>query len=107
MTERTKALNVSKEVREIVYARDSFGYPPFPCCPTCGEPGRHDIAHYIAKSQGGLGIPENLINLCRKCHGLFDHGRPKEREEKKVKIVNYLKSQYPNWTESELKNRKD
>jgi 5-methylcytosine-specific restriction endonuclease McrA len=105
MTKRTKALNATPKVRELVYERDS--YDGYPYCPICGKPGRHDIAHYIAKSQSGLAVPKNLINLCRECHELFDHGRPEERRVKKAKIATYLQSIYPNWNESELKYRKD
>jgi 5-methylcytosine-specific restriction endonuclease McrA len=102
MTKRTKALDVSKAVREEVYARDSFGSPPFPCCVTCGRPGRHDASHYIKRSQGGLGVPENLINQCRDCHTEMEQGN----KELLSRAKRHLMHHYPDWSEDILKYRK-
>jgi len=98
---RTRALNVSPAVRKAVYERDSW--EGFPCCVTCGKPGRHSIAHFIAKSQGGLAIAENLVNLCHEpCHSTFDHGGPGERQEMEWFIEEYLMKIYPDWDRSKL-----
>ena len=37
-------------------------------CERCGEPGRLDKAHRIARSQGGRWDPVNILDMCRDCH---------------------------------------
>jgi len=98
MNQRTKELRPTPEVAEEVYGRDSWdGYP---CCCTCGKSGRHDLAHYVPKAQGGLGIPENLINCCRDCHERLDHSG--DRQELLGRVREYLQGKYEDWDESEL-----
>ena len=94
MHKRTKALSISPKVKEAVYERDGG------CCVWCGSPEGQPNAHYIPRSQGGLGIEENILTLCWKCHLQFDQTteRPKMREY----LKEYLKSKYPEWDESEL-----
>lgn len=98
MNKRTKSLRVSAAVRKAVLERDSFeGYP---CCINCGEPGAHDMAHLIPRSLGGLGIPENIVNLCqKKCHHNFD--RTSERENILLWLEMYMREKYENWDEIE------
>ena len=95
---RTRELDVSPKVRAIVYERDSFGYPPFPCCVTCGKTGKQTMSHFIKRSQGGLGIEENLINQCIECHQKMEMGDKdllRQTEE-------YLQEKYPDWEKSKL-----
>lgn len=94
MHKRTKALSISPKVKKAVYERDGG------CCVWCGSLEGQPNAHYIPRSQGGLGIEENILTLCWKCHLQFDQTteRPKMREYFKE----YLKSKYPEWDESEL-----
>ena len=47
-------------------------------CELCGQVAV-DIHHKLKKSQGGTDDADNLIALCRKCHGA-EHG---------IKIVDY------------------
>ena len=103
MAKRTKALDVSDSVRKKLYERDSYGYPPFPCCATCGRPGRHDPSHYIKRSQSGLGILENLINQCRDCHMKMEQGD----KDLLRKAKHHLMSHYPYWNEDMLRYKKD
>lgn len=61
-------------------------------------------AHFIARSQGGLGIEENIITLCPECHRLYDNSpmRRSIREE----LRRYLKSKYKDWDEKKLYYKK-
>lgn len=49
-----------------------------------------------ADHNGGLGIEQNVVCLCVKCHNDFDNG--KYREEYGTKIEKYLKRKYDNWS---------
>ena len=57
-------------------------------------------AHCIRRSAGGLGIEENVVTLCIKCHKQYDDGFG--REEIGNKIRDYLKSMYKDWNEKDL-----
>lgn len=98
MHKRTRALDIPKKVKDEVWERDGHQ------CILCGSPRAMPNAHYIARSHGGLGIPENVVTLCLACHDRYDNsaGRPWIRE----KIRKYLSSQYDGWSESKLVYRK-
>lgn len=87
---------ISPKVRRIVYNRDSWD--DCPCCIICGKPVV-EIHHYIERSRGGRGIPENLVCLCPEHHYLAHQ----EDKETKEFIVKYLKSFYKGWNEQYLK----
>jgi len=99
MKKRTKALQVTPQVEQRVIDRDQgciftqkFGIPPH-------DGNIFDIAHVVNKSQGGLGIEENLVLACRYYHHLLDNGdgtylREYARE--------YLSSIYPDWSEEKV-----
>lgn len=58
-------------------------------------------AHYIKRSQGGLGIKENVVTLCPECHFQEDFGLNSKLYEKKIE--NYLKGIYgANWSKENL-----
>ena len=96
-SKRTKACEISKEVREAVEKRDSIdGYP---ACIFCGRPGRGE-AHCIGRAQAGLGIEENILTVCRECHREMDNGLSTGVFREIAK--QYLKSKYPYWDESKL-----
>jgi len=102
-SDRTKATDISNKARATVYGRDSIDGAP--CCIHCGSPHSLQAAHYINRSQGGLGIPENLVLLCcagRCCHQKFDSGDPGI----KIFIEEYLRAIYPGWDEINLSYRK-
>lgn len=61
-------------------------------------------AHYIPRSQGGLGIEENVVTLCLGCHMRYDNGAG--REQTKAEIKSYLEELYPEWDESKLTYKK-
>ncbi len=98
---QTKATKIPKWVKEIVWNRDGHK------CISCGRyvPKTCANAHFIKRSQGGLGIPENIVTLCPKCHYEEDFGK-----DSKVywhSIENYLKGIYGiNWDKSKLVYKK-
>lgn len=94
MNKRTKALMIPKNVKAAVEERDNF------CCVYCGSPFADPVAHYIARSHGGLGIEENILNLCNECHRKYDQST--KRKEMKEFFRDYLKSKYPDWNEANL-----
>ena len=86
----TKATSISHEVKIKVYQRDKGR------CIICGRPGLPE-AHYLRRSQGGLGIEQNIVTLCRECHREFDEGK-KHREYKEI-IKDYLEGFYPDFND--------
>ena len=101
MNDRTKALAIPQAVKKAVAERDSFD--GWPCCILCGKPAPGTLwsnAHYTARSQGGLGIEENIVTLCPGCHRAYDQSP--RREEIRVHIKAYLQSRYPEWDENNL-----
>lgn len=97
MHKETKATKIPIEVKMKVNKRDGGR------CIICGAPGIPN-AHYIRRSQGGLGIEENIVTLCPKCHHDFDNGF--RRYEIGERIKEYLESVYPNFPDEERKYSK-
>ena len=98
MNKRTKALQISAVTKLIVADRDSI--QGCPCCIFCGSPYANPEAHYHPRSQGGLGIPENIGTVCRTCHTDLDHSS--KREYMLNLFKEYLKLHYENWNEEDL-----
>lgn len=57
--------------------------------------------HFIPRSQGGLGIPENGAVGCIYHHMLLDNGRD-TRQEMQELFRAYLVVHYENWNERKL-----
>lgn len=98
-TKRAKALAISPATKRAVYERDGG------ICVCCGAPGLPE-AHYIARSRGGLGIEENILTLCRKCHDRYDRGAMRDRERMAEYFRSYLTGKYRGWNEAALIYRK-
>lgn len=94
MSKRTKALAIPKEVKARVWERDGG------CCIYCGSPLAAPVAHYIARSHGGLGIEENILTLCDACHRRYDQST--DRRSMREYFREYLQSKYPEWDEDDL-----
>ena len=97
MSKMSKATDIPLKVRNKVKARDGG------LCIVCGRPGIPN-AHYIRRSQGGLGIEENIVTLCPECHHDFDNGS--RRKEIGDYIGDYLERFYPNFPDEKRRYNK-
>ena len=93
MHKRTKACAISKKAKEMVYKRDEGS------CIFCGAPGLPE-AHYIPRSHGGLGVPQNIVTVCRPCHDKMDNSV--QRQQMLQQAAEHLKRFYPGWNEQNL-----
>ena len=94
---QTRATSIKAAVKQAVMERDGGR------CIICGRPG-NPWCHYISRAQGGLGIEQNIVTLCDKCHRRFDQSA--DRAALKDALANYLRSKYPGWDETKLIYRK-
>ena len=103
----TKARSIPKTVKLRVAARDSID--GWPCCVFCGAAAPSELAwsnaHYIARSQGGLGIEQNGLTPCPICHRKYD--QTTARFEMRGYFREYLSEHYENWSEDALIYRKE
>lgn len=93
-SKRAKACDISKKVKDIVWERDGHR------CIVCGSYQAMPNSHFIRRSQGGLGIEENIVTMCLICHRQYDQGA--DRKEIEAIVENYLKRTYPNWNKENL-----
>lgn len=100
-SKRTKALAISKQIKLIVWERDNHR-----CifC-KCDIPWNLANSHFIKRSHGGLGIPENIFCACLECHHNFDDSI--NRKWMLPIARNYLMSRYENWDEIDLVYKKN
>lgn len=107
MKKQTKLKNFSPAVKEEIWVRDRG------TCIFCKEKyhmedtsqyGRSiiDHMHYIARSQGGLGIARNGALGCRDHHNMLDNGNKGRYAEMHEMFREYLSSHYVGWDEKEL-----
>lgn len=97
MSKRSRACEISQKVKEIVWNRDNHK------CIYCKRYVQKTFAnaHFIKRSQGGLGIPENIVTLCSECHYQEDFGQDTKLYEDYIE--NYLKGIYgENWSKEKL-----
>lgn len=97
MHKRTKLCSITPKVRQAVERRDNG------LCIFCKRPGRGE-AHYISRAQGGLGIEENIITVCRECHNAMDN--TERRQIMKQIAAAYLREHYQGWNEYDCTYRK-
>lgn len=98
---QTKATSIQKSVKEIVWERDNHK------CIFCKNPVDmfYANAHFIPRSSGGLGIPENIFTACETCHREQDNGLNTKEYDKIAE--HYLKSIYGGrWNKEKLIYRK-
>jgi 5-methylcytosine-specific restriction endonuclease McrA len=97
MGKMSKACDISPKVRKEVLERDNY-------CIICGSSYGLQIAHYISRARGGLGIPQNLAVMCVKCHGEYDNG--KFHKEIGKAFTEHLQAHYPDRDEKDLVYKK-
>lgn len=94
--------SITEDVRMTVRIRDNGR------CVFCGsDENVEHSAHYIPRSEGGMGIPENVVTLCNnksinKCHQKFDFGTDEEKQIIGEKIEAHLKKHYPGWSREKV-----
>ena len=91
---RAKACDITKAVKDRVWARDKE------MCIICGNANAMPNAHYIRRSKGGLGIEQNVVTLCQRCHHEFDNGV--NASYYADKIERYLQKKYKDWNKEDL-----
>lgn len=97
-SKRSRACDIPPKVKKAVWIRDRGR------CIFCGSHYAMPNAHFISRAKGGLGIEENVMTLCFRCHRRYD--QTVEREALKEYFTAYLKSQYIDWDESKLYYKK-
>ena len=93
-SKRAKACDIPKKVKDIVWERDNHQ------CIICRSNQAMPNSHFIRRSQGGLGIPENVVTMCLRCHMMYDQGS--DRRAIEAYTERYLKNLYPNWSREKL-----
>lgn len=86
-SKRTKACDITAKVKKAVWERDLH------CCCVCGSTKASPNAHYIPRSANGLGIEQNIVTLCDKCHYRLD--QTTERKNLLAYVKGYLNVKYP------------
>lgn len=101
MNTRTKYTNIKTETKKLVWDRDGG------CCVLCGKHVSvfNSNAHIVPRSQGGLGVKENIVTLCNTCHYELDN-TPK-RSKLMPMVKHYIKGYYQEWNEDDMKYRKE
>ena len=106
MRKDTKARDFDRNTKYAIANRVSIN--GWPCCVYCGAAAPAELAwsnaHYIARSQGGLGIPENGLTLCPSCHRRYD--QTTERMGMREYFREYLREHHDEWSEEALTYRK-
>lgn len=109
-SKRTRALEISKEVKERVWERQNGRSLFAPYLPISVE---ECCCHYIPRSQGGLGIEENIFGCVQRPwineHQEFDLHRNVNNltnEEARIVVENHFKRNYRNWNKEELRYSK-
>lgn len=97
---KQNALAISTDTYNEVHERDGN----CALCKTIGLPkiantfNMFECHHFIPRSRLGMGIPQNLVMLCKPHHDKVNFYK-KELEE-------YMKSQYEDWDEESLRYKK-
>ena len=97
-SKRAKACDISAKVKQIVWERDNHQ------CIICGNRQAMPNSHVVRRSSGGLGIEQNIVTMCQRCHAMYDQYI--DRSAMENYIEQYLKGIYPDWDREKLIYRK-
>ena len=105
MNRRSRKCQIPDRVRKKVLERDKgcifcqMGYhlPPEEFTASSAL----QIMHFVPRSQGGLGIEENLAVGCVYHHMILDNGRDTRAEMLEI-FEEHLKRRYKNWSRQQL-----
>lgn len=92
-----KHTRINSNVYETVLARDNKQ------CVICGSNRNLHAHHYIYRSHLGLGIEENLVMICKRCH-INVHER--DDGTLKNKLKKHLDKHYPEFSDEQRKYNK-
>ena len=96
MHKQTKATSITPAVKRAVMERDGG------LCIVCGAPGE-PVSHVIRRSQAGLGVVQNIVTHCWRCHQMYDL---RTSDAVRQATMDYIKKCYPDWTEKSVKYSK-
>lgn len=106
MNKRTKALAITKKVKNIVWMRQG-GRSIYSGKPISVE---ECCCHFVSRARSGLGIEENIVGLTHEEHRIFDLNEPgdhrQEWEKMRKKAREHLEKFYPGWNEKDLVYKK-
>lgn len=97
-SKRSKACDISQAVKKAVWERDGGR------CIICGTCNAMPNSHYIRRSKGGLGIEQNVVTMCQRCHMMYDQSI--DRDAIRSYTEKYLRSKYPDWNPDKLVYKK-
>jgi 5-methylcytosine-specific restriction endonuclease McrA len=97
-SKRSKACDITQKVKNAVWERDRHK------CVLCGTNQAMPNAHYIPRSQGGLGVEQNIVTLCLDCHRRLD--QTTERQTLLEYVKSYLDIFYPGFSDDDRKYRR-
>lgn len=87
-TSRAKATDIPADVRKAVKQRDNS------LCIFCQSSYGIELAHTIlSRSKGGLGIEQNLVCACQRCHKIMD-SESEQGKRFRQSAIRYLEKQY-------------
>lgn len=108
MHRETKATLIPGAVKRAVRKRDGGR------CVICGRAG-DPHCHVVRRSAGGMGVEQNIVTLCPRCHYAFDEGlwikdlEPlgmHSRKEVRDFLYSYMEHCYPGWSPESVTYRK-
>ena len=108
MSKRSRACEFSARARERIKLRDGgcifckLGYMLPPEDEFYLSTHEDQVMHFIPRSQGGLGIPENGAVGCLWHHNMLDNGNRENREDMMVIFEAYLRARHEDWNKKKL-----
>lgn len=100
VSKMAKACDISQKVKNEVWERDNHQ------CIFCNTevPVSCANAHCVSRAHGGLGIVQNIVTACPKCHHELDNGL--HRQGYFIMLHSYMKKLYgDDWDKNSVYNK--